>query len=90
MLSPQSMSVERFFDREDAEKQFLLRQIRLADDPQKTMANFKNCMAEINSRERYDEFLASGFFTILREDTGADTRLETMNRLAAHFQLEVL
>ncbi len=90
MLSPQSMSVERFFDREDAEKQFLLRQIRLADDPQKTMANFKNCMAEINSRERYDEFLNSGFFTILREDTGADTRLETMNRLAAHFQLEVL
>lgn len=88
MLSPQSMSVDRFFDRDDPEKQFLLEQIRLAENPEKTMANFKKCLARINSKECYDELLNSGFFTIIREDTAADTRLETMRRLAEHFQLE--
>ena len=34
MLSPQSMSVDRFFDREDEEKQFLLSQIRQSPDPE--------------------------------------------------------
>lgn len=87
MLSPQAMSVERFFDRPDADKQFLLRQIGLAENPEKTMANFKACMAKVNSRECYDAFLNSGFFTIIREDAQTDTRLETMNRLVEHFQL---
>lgn len=87
MLSPQAMSVERFFDRPDADKQFLLKQIGLAENPEKTMANFKACMAKVNSRECYDAFLNSGFFTIIREDDETDTRLETMNRLAEHFRL---
>jgi hypothetical protein len=88
MLSPQSMSVDRFFDRDDADKRFILEQIRLAEDPEKTMANFKACLTKINSRECYDKFLNSGFFTIIREDSEVDTRLETMSRLAEHFQLE--
>jgi len=88
MLSPQSMSIERFFDRSDEEKQFLLEQIRLSENPEKTMDNFKECLARINSTERYHEFLNSGFFTIVREDTEADTRIDTMNMLAEHFQLE--
>ena len=88
MLSPQSMSIERFFDRDDIEKQFLLQQIQLAEDPEKTMANFKDCLARINSKESYDKFLNSGFFTIIREDTFTDTRFETMNKLAEHFQLD--
>lgn len=88
MLSPQSMSVERFFDREDEEKKFLLEQIQMSKSPEKTMANFKECLATINSKECYDKFLNSGFFTIIRENTKTDTRLETMRRLAEHFQLE--
>jgi len=88
MLSPQSMSIDSFFDRDDDEKQFLLEQIQLADNPEKTMDNFKECLARINSKERYNEFLNSGFFTIIREDTTIDTRFETMSRLAEHFQLE--
>ncbi|MDF2588504.1 MAG: hypothetical protein K0S41_2345 [Anaerocolumna sp.] len=88
MLSPQSMSIDRFFDRDDAEKQFLLGQIQLSKNPEKTMANFKECLAKINSKECYDEFLNSGFFTIIREDTSIDTRLETMSKLAEHFRLE--
>jgi cytidylate kinase len=88
MLSPQSMSIDRFFDRDDAEKQFLLEQIQLAENPEKTMANFRECLARINSKECYDEFLNSEFFTIIREDTSIDTRIETMNKLAEHFLLE--
>jgi cytidylate kinase len=88
MLSPQSMSIDRFFDRDDSEKQFLLEQIRKSENPEKTMDNFKECLARINSKEGYDEFLNSGFFTIIREDTSLDSRIETMNKLAEHFLLE--
>jgi len=88
MLSPQSMSIDRFFDRSDDEKQFLLEQIHLSENPEKTMDNFKKCLAGVNSMERYNEFLNSGFFTIIREETTTDTRFETMNRLAEHFRLE--
>ena len=88
MLSPCSTSVERFFDRPDEEKQFLLRQIEAAEDPAATMANFRACIARINSPEHYAEYANSGFFTILREDTEADTREETLAALMRHFGLE--
>lgn len=88
MLSPQSMSVERFFDREDEEKQFLLSQIRQAADPEKTELNFRECLKRINSREIYDRWLNSGFLTIVREDGEKDTRLETLELLARHFGLD--
>lgn len=61
MLSPQSMSVERFFDRSDPEKQFLLRQIEAAPDPEAAMANFRACIALLNSPEQYAAFERSGF-----------------------------
>ena len=87
MLSPQRMSVDRFFDREDADKQFILRQIQLAEDPVKAMKNFRACMARINSQERHDQFENSGFFTLYREETDEDTRADVMCRLEKHFGL---
>jgi len=86
MLSPQSMSVEHFFDRGDPDKNFLKEQIMKADDPEKTMANFLACIARINSKEHYDEFANSGFFTV-RRNTTEDTKLETLDILAKHFGL---
>ena len=68
MLSPQSMSVERFFDRSDSEKQFLLSQIDMAEDPAATMANFRACLALINSPENYHYFENCGFFTLVRTE----------------------
>ncbi len=88
MLSPCSMSVERFFDRSDEEKQFLLSQIQAADNPDATMANFRACIARINSPEHYAEYANSGFFTIVREDTQTDTREETLAALMRHFGLK--
>ena len=88
MLSPQSMSVERFFDRGDPDKQFLLSVIDSCDDPEAVMQNYRAGLARINSREHYDEYANSGFFTVIREDNGIDTREEMCERIARHFGLK--
>ena len=87
MLSPQSMSVERFFDREDPEKQFLLSVLESCDDPQAAMENYREGLRRINSPEHYREYAESGFFTVVRQDDGRDTREEVCDRIAAHFGL---
>ena len=87
MLSPQSMSVERFFDRNDPDKQFLLNVIEECDNPEEAMQNFRECLARVNSKEHYDEYANSGFFTIVREDTDKDTREEVCEKIAEHFGL---
>ncbi len=85
MLSPQSMSVDRFFDRSDPDKQYILAQIQKSENPEKTMRNFRECLSRINSKEHYDEMANSGFFTIVRENSDVDTREETLNILSKHF-----
>ena len=85
MLAPQSTSVDRFFDRSDPEKQFLLRQIELAPDPEKAMRNYRACLEKINSQEKYDAFLNCGFYVCTRDDSR--TIEQTMNILARHFKL---
>ncbi len=87
MLCSQSMSVERFFDRTDPEKQFLLNVIDSCENSDEVMKNYKEGLARINSREHYDEYADSGFFTVVREDNGADTRQEVCKILAEHFGL---
>jgi dephospho-CoA kinase len=87
MLSPQSMSVERFLDREDPEKQFLLKVIDSCDDPEAVLANYRKGLERINSKEHYDEYASSGFFTVVREDNGEDTREQVCDRIARHFGL---
>lgn len=87
MLSPQSMSVERFFDRSDPEKQFLLSVIDSCENRDAVMENYRRGLARINSRAHYDEYANSGFFTVVREDNGLDTREEVCDRIARHFGL---
>ena len=87
MLSPQSMSVDRFFDRSDPDKQFLLSVIDSCDDPAAVMENYRQGLARINSQAHYDEYANSGFFTVVREDTDRDTREEVCERIAKHFGL---
>ena len=87
MLSPQSMSVERFFDRNDPEKQFILSVIDSCENPEAVMENYRKGLALINSKEHYEEFANSGFFTLVRENDGRDTREEVCEKLAEHFGL---
>ena len=87
MLSPQSMSVERFFDRSDTEKQFLLNVIENCEDSETVMENYRQGLALINSQKHYDEYANSGFFTIVRQDTEKYTKEEVCEIIAKHFGL---
>ena len=87
MLSPQSMSVERFFDRSDPEKQFILSVIDSCENAEEVMENYRKGLALINSKEHYEEMANSGFFTLVREKTDEDTREEVCGKLAKHFGL---
>lgn len=68
MLADPQISVQRFFERPDREKQFLYRLIMEEPDPEYAMNNFRQCLMRINSQERYDRFLYSGFPVILRDE----------------------
>lgn len=85
MLSPQHMSVNRFFDRPDAEKQFLYQKIMEAPDPDAAMTNYRKCLEKINSREHYKEMEESGFFIHLRDENS--TIEKTLKKLEEHFLL---
>ena len=87
MLSPQSMSVERFFDRNDPEKRFILSIIDSCESREAVMDNYKRGLALINSQKHYDEYAESGFFTVIREDDEKDTREEVCDAIAKHFGL---
>lgn len=68
MLSDPQISVRRFFERPDREKQFLFRLIMEEPEPEKAMENFRQGLARVNSRERYERFLHAGFPVILRDE----------------------
>lgn len=85
MLSPQWMSVDRFFDRPDAEKQFLYQKILEAPDPEAALANYRKCLEKINSREHYRTFAASGFYTYVRDENS--TIDGAMAQIERHFGL---
>ena len=87
MISPLSMSVERFFDRNDPEKLFILNTIESCENPAEVMENYKKGLALINSQENYDLYVNSGFFTVVREDTQKDTKEEVCEKIAKHFGL---
>lgn len=87
MLSPQSMSVERFFDRDDPEKQFILSVIDSCENSDEVMENYRKGLALINSKKHYDKYADSGFFAVVREENGKDTREEVCDIIAKHFGL---
>lgn len=86
MLSPQWMSVKCFFDRPDAEKQFLYQKLLEAPDPEAAITNFRNCLEKINNPEHYREFADSGFFVHVRDENC--TIENTLSILERHFRLQ--
>ncbi len=68
MLADPQVSVGRFFERPDREKQFLYRLIMEEPDPERALDNFRQCLTRVNSPERYDCFLHAGFQVLLRDD----------------------
>ena len=68
MLADPQISVSRFFERPDREKQFLYQLIMEEIEPDKAMENYRNGLMLINSQENYDHYLHSGFNVILRDE----------------------
>ena len=68
MLADPEISVRRFFERPDREKQFLYRLIMAEPDSERAMENYKKGLKLINSRENYDKLLHSGFYVIRRDE----------------------
>ena len=68
MLADPEISVRRFFEREDREKQFLYRLLLEEPDPEAALANFRECLGRINSRVNYERFLRCGFPVLLRDE----------------------
>ena len=69
MLADPEISVNRFFDRPDKEKQFLYQLLLKEENPSQAMENFRACLKRINSQENYNRFLHSGFSVILRNES---------------------
>lgn len=68
MLADPEISVKLFFNRPDKEKQFLYSLMLDEPDPEKALDNFRQCLSRINSPERYNRFLKSGFPVLLRDE----------------------
>lgn len=68
MLADPQISVSRFFDRPDKEKQFLYQLLLKEENPEAAIANFRACLSEVNSKEKYEMFLQSGFHVLLKDE----------------------
>ena len=85
MLADPDISVNRFFDRPDREKQFLYQLLLKEENPDKALDNFRECLKRINSQENYNSFLNSGFHVILRDESRRIT--ETLSLAEKAFRL---
>ena len=68
MLSDPAISIHRFFDRPDPEKQFLYRLIMEEPDPEKAMENYREGLKLICSQESYEELQNAGFHVLYRDE----------------------
>ena len=68
MLAEPEVSVNRFFQRPDKEKQFLYQLLMNEENPDEAMDNFRKCLMRVNSPQIYNDFLHSGFPVITRND----------------------
>ena len=72
MLSDPQISISRFFDRPDPEKQFLYQLMLEEADPQAALDNYREILTRICSKEAYDELLNSGFEHIFRDEARSE------------------
>ena len=86
MLADPQLSVRRFFERPDREKQFLYRLIMDEPDPGKAMENYRNGLMLINSQENYDRYFHAGFHVIIRDESR--TILQTLEMAEKAFGLK--
>ena len=82
MLADPEISVRRFFERPDREKQFIYKLLMEEPDPEKAMENYRQGLMLINSKERYERSLNAGFPVILRdENRSVEQTLEMVEKV---------
>ncbi|MBR3296148.1 MAG: hypothetical protein IKI62_07890 [Clostridia bacterium] len=86
MLADPQISVQRFFERPDREKQFLYQLIMDEPDPEKAMENYRKGLMLINSQENYDHYLHAGFHVIIRDESR--TIMQTLELVEKAFDLD--
>ena len=86
LCDPPDITVQKFFERDDADKKFMLEQIKLCPDPDTAYENFKAWLSYRPPVER--DWAHMGFYTYTRSDFVSDTREEMLLALARHFGLE--
>ena len=86
MLADPDISVNRFFERPDKEKQFLYQLLLQEENPDDAIENFRECLKRVNSKEIYNQFLNSGFHVISRDDNR--TIEETLSLVENIFKLK--
>ncbi|MBR3342254.1 MAG: hypothetical protein IKG30_11620 [Clostridiales bacterium] len=69
LLSDPKISINRFFDRPDPEKQFLYKLMLEEPEPEKALENYRQGLELICSQESYAELLHSGFNVIMRDES---------------------
>lgn len=72
MLSDPQISVSRFFDRPDPEKQFLYKLMLEEENPQAALDNYRKILTRINSKDNYDKLENSGFKVIYRDENRSE------------------
>ena len=68
MMAPAEDGINRFFDRPDAEKQFMYRLMMDEPDPQAALDNYRQMLTLLHSKESYDELENAGFAVIWRDE----------------------
>ena len=85
LCDPPDIAREKFFDRDDPDKKFMMDRIMESPDPEATLANFQ---AWTTYQPPMDiDWVHTGFFSVTRSDFVSDTREEVLAKLAAHFKL---
>ena len=85
MLTDPTISVNRFFERSDKEKQFLYKLLLEEENPTYALENFRECLKRINSVDNYNNFLNSGFNVLIQDENR--TIEETLKLVEEKFKL---
>ena len=86
LLSDGETAVNRFFEREDREKQFLYQVLQQSEEKEKAFENYRACLRACNSEENRRVFMESGFRCVWRDENRSIQ--DTLKLVERHFSLK--
>jgi len=86
MVATPEISTNQFFNRKDAEKQFLYKVIKNSSKPEENMKKFRDSLMYINSLDVINEYINTGYYVIKREHLDDDVN-HKLKLVEEHFKL---